>query len=321
MADGISSAQRPAVLEVEGISRSERPVRFQVGDDHVFGILTEPLSTPRQIGVVLLNATSDRNRFLPRLARRLAGAGFHVMRFDYHGFGESAGPLTGSQLKHAMITLTTLEEPFTNDLLGAVGELRQRGLKQIVLVGRCFGSRTVLSAVKQVPDLSGVALISLPLHQGGNEQHPNRRWALEEVRTAASRGALTRVLRGLRSPRRRARWVQKLRFAAGQLLRLPGARPAGNGQAAEWVSETVVEAVRDLAARRVPMLFVYGQAESVYKDFQQVRAGPLRQILEAAADRVTVSLVDGPTNNLTNLKVQEDVMTATMEWLASSVRA
>ncbi len=315
MGDASTTIQKVKVPAVEGVSRSEQPVRFRVGDDEVFGILTEPLQTPRRIGVVLLNATSDRNRFLPRLARRLAAAGFHVMRFDYHGFGESAGPMTGSQLKHAMITLTTLEEPFTNDLLGAVEEFHRRGLEQIVLIGRCFGSRTVLSAVRQIPNLRGVALISLPLHQGGDDQHPNRRWALEEVRGAAQRGAVMRALRGLRNPRRRARWAQKLRLAAGQLLRLPGSRTAGNGPAAEWVSQMVVESVRNLAARRVPTLFVYGRLEPVYKDFQHVQAGPLRQILVAAGDRVTVSLLDGPTNNLTNLKVQEDVMARTQEWL------
>ncbi len=321
MSDAIGAAQPVLTPQVEGESHSERPVRFRAGDDEIFGILTEPLSAPRGVGIVLLNATSDRNRFLPRLARRLAASGFHVMRFDYHGFGESSGPLTGSALKHSMITLTTLEEPFTVDLLGAVDELRRRGLEKIVLIGRCFGSRTVLSGVKQIQSLLAVALISLPLHQGGDEQHPNRRWALEEVRTAAQRGALRRALRGLRSPRRRTRWAQKLRLAAAQLLRLPGSRAKADGQAAEWVSTAVVESVRDLAVRHVPMLFVYGRSEPVYKDFQQVRAGPLREILDEAGDRVTVSLVDGPTNNLTNLAVQEVVMARTQEWLESCLRA
>ncbi len=319
MADASGTGQHVLTRQVEGESHSERPVRFRAGGDEIFGILTEPLSTPRGIGIVLLNATSDRNRFLPRLARRLAASGFHVMRFDYHGFGESSGPMTGSALKHSMITLTTLEEPFTADLLGAVEEFHRWGIEKIVLIGRCFGSRTALSGVKQIQNLHAAALISLPLHQGGDEQHPNRRWALEEVRTAAQRGALRRVLRGLRSSRRRTRWAQKLRLAAAQLLRLPSSRTATDARAAEWVSVAVVESVRDLAARRVPMLFLYGRSEPVYKDFQQVRAGPLRQILDQAGDRVTVALVDGPTNNLTNLEVQEAVLARTQEWLETCV--
>src|SRR5712692_11849346 len=179
MVDVCDSGHRPVTHQVEGVSRSEIPVRFRAGEEEIFGILSEPLTTARGVGVVLLNATSDRNRFLPRLARRLAGSGFHVLRFDYHGFGESSGPFTGTALKHAMITLTTLEEPFTHDLLGAVAELQRRGIDKIMLIGRCFGSRTALSGVQQIQGLRGVALISMPLHGGGDAHHPTSRWALD----------------------------------------------------------------------------------------------------------------------------------------------
>jgi pimeloyl-ACP methyl ester carboxylesterase len=319
MADSIASEQRVVKHSEEGVSRFETPVRFQAGEEHIFGMLTEPL-TPRGIGVVLLSATSDRNRFLIRQARRLAGSGFHVLRFDYHGFGESSGPWTGSALKHDMITLSTLEEPFTNDLVGAVEEFHRRGIEKIVLIGRCFGSRTALSGVKHIRNLQAVALISLPIHSGGAAS-PTSRWALDEVREAARRGVRLRALRGLLSPRRRRRWLQKLRFAAGQLVRRSNRGTETDGVDADWVSEAVVGSLREVAARRVPVLFLYGRHESVYKDFLQAQAGPLKDILGSIADRVTVSLVDGPTNNLTNLGIQEAVLSSTQEWLEASLQA
>ncbi len=313
MANANAAGPRLVTRNVEGISTSERPVRFPAGDHEIFGILTEPLTTPRGVGVVLLNATSDRNRFLARFARRLAGAGFHVMRFDYQGFGESSGPLTGTGLKHAMITLTALEEPFTRDLLGAVGELHRHGVQRIAVVGRCFGARTALSGVRHLPDLRGMALLSLPLHGGGDAQHPTNRWALDEVRAAARLGIGLRVMRGMFNPRRRERWMRKFRAAAGQLLRRPAAE--GDGQhAAEWVSGAVVDALREAVSRRMPLLFVYGRPESVYRDFMQAQAGPLA-FLAQAADHVTVALIDGPANTLTNLAIQEEVMARTQEWL------
>ncbi len=320
MADAVASEQRIVVRGAEGVTHSERPVRFRAGDDEVFGMLTEPLSAPRGIGVVLLNATSDRNRFLIRQARRLAASGFHVLRFDYHGFGESSGPWTGSTLKHAMITLQTLEEPFTQDLLGAVEELHRHGLRKIAVIGRCFGARAALSGVQHIPDLCAMALISLPLHGGGDAQHPVSRWALDEVRDAARRGVRLRAIRGLLNPRRRERWLRKLRFAAQQLLRRPAPGGAGDGRAVDWVSAAVVESVREAAGRRVPLLFLYGRAESVYRDFLAAQAGPMASILTQAGDRATVALVDGPTNNLTNLAVQEAVLTRTQEWLESCLR-
>ena len=317
MADAHALKSHVVTSHPDGMSHTEQPVRFRAGDDEVFGILTEPSGPPRGIGVVLLNATSDRNRFLTRFARRLAAAGFHVLRFDYHGFGESSGPLTGKELKHAMITLTTLQEPFTQDFLGGVEELRRRGLQHIVVIGRCFGSRTALSGVKDIPDLRGIVLISLPMHSGGDAQHPTNRWALDEVRSAAQRGAGLRVLRGMLNPRRRQRWMRKIRTAAGQLLRRPAA--GKDGQPTDWVAETVVESLRDATSRHIPVMILFGREESTYRDFLQAQAGPLG-FLKQATDRVTVSLVDGPTNNLTNLTVQEDVMRLTQEWVESRVR-
>lgn len=311
--------QQVLTRSVEGISRTEHPLRFRAGDDEIFGILTEPLSTPRGIGVVLLNAASDRNRFLPRLARRLAGAGFHVMRIDYRGFGESSGPSTGTELKHALITLN-LEEPFTKDLLGAVEQLRQRGVEDVVVIGRCFGSRTALAGVTHLPRLRAMGLITLPLHGGGDAQHPSTRWALDEVRSAVHRGVGMRAVRSLWSPRRRTRIFRKLRHAAMQLLHLPGSRRGDERSTSEWLAESVVESLRELVARKVPVLVLYSRTEPVYRDWVKAQAGPLRDILASAGDRLTVTVIDGPAQNLTSIPVQDAVMTQTQEWLESAVR-
>jgi pimeloyl-ACP methyl ester carboxylesterase len=319
MIDTNSLAEPATILGAEGVSRTESPVRFRSGDDYVFGMLTEPLGTPLGLGIVLLNAASDRNRFLARLARRLAALGFHVLRFDYRGFGESSGPTTGSDVKHAVMTLTTGQEPFTEDLLGAVELLHQRGLDDIVLIGRCFGARTALSGIRHIRGLRGVALLSMPLHQGGVEQQPTGRWALDEIRDAAHGGVWLRALRGLRNPRRRARWMRKLRLAARQLFRLGAAAGGRDASVAEWASEAVINSLNELAARNVPVMLLFGRSMSVYKDFLQLQAGPLRGFFAQAADRVKVYAVAGMPNNLTSLAVQDVVMDSTLEWIGSII--
>jgi pimeloyl-ACP methyl ester carboxylesterase len=314
MTDAQTSGQAVLTRGVEGLSHSERPVRFRAGDDDLFGILTEPLNTPRGTGVILCNATSDRNRFLARLARRLAATGFHVLRFDYRGFAESSGPSTGSRRKHAMITLQTLDAPFTEDLLGAAEELRRRGLKKIVLIGRCFGGRTALSGVKHIRELRGIALISMPLHSGGADQHPSTRWSLDEVQGVLRRGIRPNMFRALLSPKRRARWFKVFGHAARQLMRR--SEREGQGTKAEWLAGEVVDAVREIVERRVPLLFLYGD-ETLYKDLLLAQAGPL-SMLAGAGDRVTVSHLEGPVNILTDLRVQEAVIVRLQEWLVSA---
>jgi len=317
MGNANTATSHALTLKAEGMSRTESPVRFPVAGDRAFGIFTEPLGAPRGIGVVLLNAASDRNRVQPRLARRLAALGFHVLRFDYRGFGESSGPSSGSALKHAVITLATNEEPFGQDLHGAIEELHRRGLEKVVLIGRCFGARTALLGVQHARNLLGVALISPPLHERGQTEQTMNRWALDEVRGAARRGALTRVLRGMRDPRRRQRWMRKLRLAAGQLVRF---RRNGAGADAEWISKSVVESLRDLVARDVPVLFVYGRESSMYRDFVQLQTGTYREVFDRAGDRITLAPIEGMPNNLTSLDVQDTVLDLTVKWVQSSIK-
>jgi pimeloyl-ACP methyl ester carboxylesterase len=301
--------------EAEAISRTESPVRFPVGGDHVFGIFTEPVGPPRGIGVLLLNAASDRNRVQPRLARRLAALGFHVLRFDYRGFGESSGPSSGSALKHAVITLATNEEPFGQDLHAALEELRRRGLDRVVLIGRCFGARTALLGAQHARRLLGIALISPPLHERGQTEQTMHRWALDEVRHAARPGTLVRVLRGMRDPRRRQRWMRKLQLAAGQVF-----RRRRDGADSGWIATSVVESLRDLVSRDVPVLFVYGRGSSMYRDFVQLQTGTYREVFDRAGDRITLAPIDGMPNNLTSLDVQDAVIDLTIRWVQSSIK-
>ena len=304
----------------EGASRMETPLRFTARHgDSLFGILTRPTAQPRDIAVVFLNAATDRNRFIPRLARRLAGRGFPVLRFDYRGFGESSGPWTGSEQKHALMHLATQEEPFADDAAAAVEELQRRGFRQFVLVGRCFGARSALAAARYVPNLQGIALISMPIHVG-ETGHPSERWALDHVRGAARRGFRLTLLRSLFSRRRRERWVRVLRQAGKQLIQKRKPPADGAGKEMAWVSESVVNGFRDVVSRRVPLLLLYGADEVVYKDFELARSGALGDVLAQGGPTVAVTTLDGPVNILSNVPIQEQVMHQVTEWLEACAR-
>ena len=300
---------------VEGVSRTETPVRFLGSHgDSLFGILTRPMSQPRGIAVILLNAATDRNRFLPRIARRLAGRGFDVLRFDYRGFGESSGPWTGSEQKHALMTLSAQKEPFADDAVAAVEELQRRGYQRFVFVGRCFGARSALAAARDVPNLEGIVLISMPIHVGEAE-HPSDRWALDHVRGAARGGFRLTMLRSLLSRRRRERWVRVLRQAGKQLIRRRKPKPNGGAEEMTWVSGSVIDGFRDVVTRRIPLLLLYGANEIVYKDFALARSGPLSSVLDQAGSAATVKTLDGPVRILSNVPIQEEVMREVVNWI------
>lgn len=321
MANTSPSLTRLVSDPVEGISRTETPVRF-VGShgDSLFGILTKPLAEPRGVAIVLLNAATDRNRFLPRLARRLAGRGFDVLRFDYRGFAESSGSYTGSEQKHALMTLSAQKEPFADDAVSAVEELQRRGYRRFVFVGRCFGARSALAAARYTQNLDGMVLISMPIHVGEAE-HPSSRWALDHVKGAARRGFRLTMLRSLFSRRRRDRWIRVLRQATRQLVRQRAPQANGGGEQMSWISESVVEGFRDVASRHIPLLVLYSPDEVVYKDFELARTGALGGILRDAGTTTTIRTVEGPLRILSNVPVQEELVKQIIGWVEAAVPA
>ena len=79
--------------------------------------------------------SSGPRRTQVRLARRLAAAGLHGVRFSYHGVAESSGQSE---------EIVRLDQPFVEDVDAVVRWLAGRDLRP-VLVGNCFGARTALS--------------------------------------------------------------------------------------------------------------------------------------------------------------------------------
>lgn len=73
-----------------------RPFFFGETAEPLLGLYHPPSGPrPRPVGVAILNPFGNEylraHRSLRQLADRLAGAGFHVLRFDYFGCGDSAG--------------------------------------------------------------------------------------------------------------------------------------------------------------------------------------------------------------------------------------
>lgn len=136
----------------------ESPVFFSADGEQLFGVLTSPTTAVAGVSVTMLSGAwygtaTHRNRVFVRLARRItAGTGCHCLRVDYHGAGESTG------MSHL-----GLDDPFPDDLEGAVRWLESQGIRRHMVVGACLGSRTALMAASRILGLEGVILLAPPL--------------------------------------------------------------------------------------------------------------------------------------------------------------
>ncbi len=142
---------------------TEVPVFVRSRGADVFGILTGPGPQTSDLVVLLLPGAAEpasfgRNQVRARLARKLAGLGCHAMRIDYPGLGESTGSPPAPRLDECLLL------PLVEDVGAIAAWLRERGLRRVVLMGSCLGSRIALTCVGRVPGLAGLVLVTAPAY-------------------------------------------------------------------------------------------------------------------------------------------------------------
>jgi len=118
------------------------PAYFGAGGRQLFGIQHLPSGDDaRDLGVVLCHAAPQEYSAtywaMHKLARLLSAAGFHVLRFDYSGTGDSAGESDAVSLQR-----------WADDIPLAMQQLRDAsGVRRVALVGMRLGATLALRAV------------------------------------------------------------------------------------------------------------------------------------------------------------------------------
>lgn len=123
-----------------------QPLFFGRKEQQLYGTYHEPAESNgfNQCSVLICPSVGEEyatmHWALLRLARMLAIEGFHVLRFDYSGTGDSAGEF---------VDVTASD--WTDDILTADRELRHlSGNQRVVLLGVRFGTLLVVHAARQL---------------------------------------------------------------------------------------------------------------------------------------------------------------------------
>jgi len=290
-------------------SKNETPTFFAAGDETLFGILTHPIADPVGMGVIALPGggyipSTHRNRMWVRLCRAAAAEGLHALRFDYHGVGESTG----------VIRRYRLDEPFVDDLMGAVHWLEDDGIDRFITVGTCFGARTALSASGLIPGLAGLALISCPVRDFGEGEKASTHIATEWPMGRYVRSALRpQVLVGLFDARRRRSYSRLAKAKLHALARGSGGKGSAEGSA----SPNFLQPLSQLVERRIPVLFVYGTDDMAYEAFRGALDGRLGELVARSESRIQVETVPGLLDGFPQIEAQDRCLTIVREWIAS----
>ncbi|MDP8959744.1 MAG: alpha/beta fold hydrolase [Actinomycetota bacterium] len=289
-------------------SRDEVGFFARAGEEDIFGILTRPTIEPNGKAVIMCQGgawipSPGRNRFFVRLARQFARHGYHAVRFDYHGVGDSSGEIGPLRL----------DSPFSDDVMAMAKWVEEEhGISDFVLMGTCFGSRTALAAATRLEQVSGVALFPVPVRDMASREKVVSYPLSWYLRRALTRRALTRMLEG----RFRRRYLKLLRRKSGFVA--VNARKRAKGEAHtvyQKVSPVFLGHLGQVIDRHVPLLLVFGREDMFYEDFRRGSKGPLAQLLQRAGDRLRLHLVDGHAHGLAQLDLQDQVFEALEAWL------
>lgn len=292
---------------------TEHPVYFESESGPLFGVVSTPVAPGSN--VVICNGgwhagASKANRLVVRLARRLADAGNAVVRFDWHGAGESPGH----------IDFFALGQPFGEQVTSASHVLSEANDLPTSLVGICFGARSALSAAPSIDQLEAVVLVSFPL--------PTARAKVARVSNISSRDALRQalrpsVVRGWLSPASRRVYVKFLKLRWRQLekrLRMRG-RPT---QVAEDVRraeseaidlEDLTDQVGRLVARNVRLLMVFGSDDALYQRWATASEGAMAQVLRSGRQLIDTAVIDGDLTGFSSLESQDLLLDVICDWL------
>ncbi len=282
----------------------ETPGFFSAAGEDVFGILTSPVGEPRGACAVLLSGgvwtpSPGRNRIWVRMARDLAADGYHSLRLDYHGVGESTGS-TQTFL---------LDAPFVEDALAGCAWAGAQGVSRMILFGSCFGARTALASAVALDDVGGVAVFPVPVRDFAMGEKISSLPTSVLARKAVTRRGLAGLLK---ADHRRA----YRRIVAKKWRRARTGRQQEQPSRFEWVSPILLRQFRGLIERSVPILLLFGEDDSFYQDFLKAKEGRLGEVLEEAGELVQVRLVPGKTHGLATTAVQDAVVAELEGWLA-----
>jgi len=134
----------------------ERPVIFSSAGLRLYAMLGAPeRPEARRRGMILLHGWSGYrigpHRMLVHMARRLMENGFHTLRFDHRGRGDSEG--NGE---------TVCLDEMIEDALAAIAFMkRETQPDDIALLGICSGSNVAIGAATLRPEIRELALWSV----------------------------------------------------------------------------------------------------------------------------------------------------------------
>ena len=285
------------------------------------GMLHSPDSgTARGVCILLLSpgikGRVGPHRLYLKLADPLVAAGFHVLRFDYYGLGDSEGEL-GERVMADMYN-SIQGGRYVDDTIAAMDWMaKQHGIKRFVGSGLCGGSISALLTAARDPRIEGLLGIGLPSTLEGGAENFDRFMSRGQLRQEG-RGYLQRALR----PDAWKRFLSgksgyRLILRSVRELLLPSKSPPPTASAAvrDNANPLFAPAFLKVLESRLPVLLNFSSGDrhrfNFGEKFEERHAGAIARI----GHPYQVRLIEGANHVMSDPRWIDEMLRVTREWL------
>lgn len=305
-----------------------QPVSFRGPHGHLlFGTLHRPAAPAGDLPAVVLMSPGVKMRVGPGrlyvpITDALVARGHTVLRFDFHGLGDSEGELQEAMLADVYNHIEAGR--YAGDALAALEWMRrEQGHRRFIVAGLCGGGVTALYAAQRDPSVEALFAIGITVTLSSDAVLPAAYLSTAEL--VNRRKGYMRRLFSLRS------WWRLLTFQSefGVIFRSlfakagrpprPPAIPAGSALTPEQlgnVNPMFAPAFFDFLGRGGRALLVFSEKDREYGDFQEKFAAFHADRLKAHAAQVTEHLVPGANHVMSLREWQQETLDVLGRWLA-----
>ncbi len=291
------------------------------------GMLHEPHPRIARRVCVLLLSPGIKGRVGPhrlylKMADRLAGMGFHVLRFDFAGLGDSEGAIDESVLADVYNSIQSGR--YVGDTIAAMDWMRREyGLDRFVGSGLCGGSITALLAGADDQRMRSMLALSIPTVLDGGEANWGR-FATDRQLAGIRRGYIMRLAKPdawlrLLSGRTNYRTLWRSLRAA-----LPRSSKHTSGVAApdksvsaprDDTNPKVAPALLKFLRSKRPMLLVFSGADRLLWDFEEKFVTRNQPQLEPLRQYYDVRTIANANHILSDPAWVRQLLDLAVEWL------
>lgn len=284
------------------------------------GIIHEPERAAGGVAVILLSP-GVKSRVAPHrlynaMAARLADHGLTVLRFDFHGLGDSEGSVPEKLV--ADLYAAVQAGRYVSDTHDAIDWLRQtRGVQQVILGGLCGGALTAVLAAATRPEVAGIVGLGLPVSLDGSRIDKTRHMSRAQLHGIGA--GYRRKLLDWPSWRRfltlQTDFALFLRSQTAVLRRRPSATAAGD------LNPHLPRALFRVLDDGRPVLLIFAEADRLFAEYREKFCARHRAVLDHYEGLLEVRLVKGANHVFTFPEWQQEMLDLTMSWLPRALGA